>query len=190
MTAPTAPSPCCASPAAEISTARIDASCRLPLFTLFGGAALWLVVASVFGLIASLTFHAPKMFADCAAFAYGRALPLSHSALVYGFAIPAGLGVMLASQNVGDFDYKARENMQTWFLGLIKETNSIGKLKPVLNGCKADVAAKLPAQTQGEFYLARGGEAVPLKARRSLLVTEQLPEDRILELAASTRPQT
>ena len=95
MTAPTAPSSCCDAAAAEISTARIDASCRLPLFTLFGGAALWLVVASVFGLIASLTFHAPKMFADCAAFAYGRALPLSHSALVYGFAIPAGLGVML-----------------------------------------------------------------------------------------------
>ena len=95
MTAPTAPSPCCASPAAEISTARIDASCRLPLFALFGGAAFWLVVGSVFGLIASLTFHAPKMFAHCAAFSYGRALPLSHSALVYGFAIPAGLGVAL-----------------------------------------------------------------------------------------------
>ncbi len=95
MTAPIAPSPCCASSAAENSTARIDASCRLPLFALFGGAAFWLVVGSVFGLMASLTFHAPKMFANCAALSYGRALPLSHSALVYGFAIPAGLGVAL-----------------------------------------------------------------------------------------------
>lgn len=78
-----------------ISPARIDASCRLPLFTLFGGAALWLVLSSVFGIAASLTFHKPTLFADCAIFTYGRAYPAWANLLIYGFAIPSGLGVGL-----------------------------------------------------------------------------------------------
>jgi cytochrome c oxidase cbb3-type subunit 1 len=77
------------------SPSRIDASCRLPLFTLFGGAALWLVLSSVFGIAASLTFHKASMFADCAMFSYGRAYPAWSNLLVYGFAIPTGLGVGL-----------------------------------------------------------------------------------------------
>ena len=75
--------------------AQIDASCRLPLFALFGGAAQWLALSSIFGLIASLTFHKPAMFADCAVFSYGRAYPAWSHLLVYGFCVPAGLGVGL-----------------------------------------------------------------------------------------------
>ncbi len=77
------------------SPERIDSSCRLPLFTLFGGAAVWLALSSVFGVIASLTFHKPALFADCAMFSYGRAFPAWSNLLVYGFCIPAGLGVGL-----------------------------------------------------------------------------------------------
>ena len=77
------------------SPSKIDSSCRLPLFTLFGGAAVWLALSSVFGIIASLTFHKPAMFADCAMFSYGRAYPAWSNLLVYGFAIPSGLGVGL-----------------------------------------------------------------------------------------------
>lgn len=77
------------------SPERIDASCRLPLFALFGGAAVWLALSSVFGLAASLTFHKPAMFADCAMLSYGRAFPAWANLLVYGFCIPAGLGVGL-----------------------------------------------------------------------------------------------
>lgn len=73
----------------------IDSSCRLPLFTLFGGAAVWLVLSSLFGLAASMTFHKPSMFADSAMFTYGRAYPAWSHLLVYGFAIPSGLGVGL-----------------------------------------------------------------------------------------------
>jgi cytochrome c oxidase cbb3-type subunit 1 len=80
---------------ATTSTSRIDASCRLPLFTLFGGAAVWLALSSVFGLIASLKFHAPAMLANCAWLSYGRAYPAWSHLLVYGFCIPAGLGVGL-----------------------------------------------------------------------------------------------
>jgi cytochrome c oxidase cbb3-type subunit 1 len=79
----------------SISPTRIDASCRLPLFTLFGGAAVWLVLSSVFGIIASLTFHGPGLFADSAMLSYGRAYPAWSNLLIYGFAIPTGLGVGL-----------------------------------------------------------------------------------------------
>ena len=84
MTATSTPSP-----------TQIDSSCRLPLFTLFSGAAVWLVLSSVFGLAASMTFHKPDMFADCTVGTYGRAYPAWSHLLVYGFAIPSGLGVGL-----------------------------------------------------------------------------------------------
>lgn len=80
---------------ATTSTSRIDASCRLPLFTLFGGAAIWLALSSVFSLVASLKFHAPAMLANFAWLSYGRAYPAWSHLLVYGFCVPSGLGVSL-----------------------------------------------------------------------------------------------
>lgn len=76
-------------------TAKIDASCRVPLLALFGGAALWLVVGLVFALIASLTFHNPELFAHCPCLTYGHVAPAANDLLLYGFAVPAALGVML-----------------------------------------------------------------------------------------------
>jgi cytochrome c oxidase cbb3-type subunit I len=73
----------------------IDASCRVPLLALFGCAALWLVVGLALELIASLTFHKPDMFASCQYLTYGRVLPAANDAIVYGFCIPAALGVVL-----------------------------------------------------------------------------------------------
>jgi cytochrome c oxidase cbb3-type subunit 1 len=78
------------------STARqIDASCRLPLLALFGGAALWLVAGLAMSLAAIMTFHKPDIFADCPALTYGRAQAAANDLLVYGFCVPAALGVML-----------------------------------------------------------------------------------------------
>jgi cytochrome c oxidase cbb3-type subunit I len=74
---------------------KIDASCRVPLLVLFGGAALWLVVSSVLALIASLTFHIPEKFGDCPWLTYGHLQPAADDALLYGFCLPAGLGVAL-----------------------------------------------------------------------------------------------
>src|SRR5215475_9944299 len=73
----------------------VDASCRVPLLALFGGAALWLVLGLVLELIASLTFHKPDMFACCQYLTYGRVLPAANDLIVYGFCIPAALGVVL-----------------------------------------------------------------------------------------------
>ena len=76
-------------------TNQIDASCRVPLLVLFGGAATWLVVGSLLALAASLTFHMPDKFGDCSWLTYGHLQPAADDALLYGFCIPAGLGVML-----------------------------------------------------------------------------------------------
>jgi cytochrome c oxidase cbb3-type subunit 1 len=76
-------------------TKQIDTSCRVPLLVLFGGAALWLVVGSVLALVASLTFHMPDKFGDCPWLTYGHLQPAADDALLYGFCIPAGLGVLL-----------------------------------------------------------------------------------------------
>ena len=79
----------------QLSTGKIDASCRVPLLALFGGAALWLVVGLLLALIASLNFHMPEKFANCPLLTYGRVQPAANDAIIYGFAIPAALGVLL-----------------------------------------------------------------------------------------------
>src|SRR5208282_957151 len=80
---------------ASVLASRIDASCRVPLLALFGGAALWLVVGLLLSLVAIMTFHKPDMFADCPLLTYGRAQAAANDLLLYGFCIPAGLAVML-----------------------------------------------------------------------------------------------
>jgi len=95
MTAPSSTSSSPSRRGVQVTSSEIDASCRLPLFALFGGAAVWLALSSVFGLIASIKFHSPGFLAANAWLSYGRVFPASTNALVYGFAIPAGLGVGL-----------------------------------------------------------------------------------------------
>jgi DNA helicase HerA-like ATPase len=98
----------------------------------------------------------------------------------------AGIGLLLATQSPGDLDYKCRENIRAWFLGRIKEDTALGKLKPLLQTGRVDVAAKLPGQQPGEFQLVRDGDFVSLKAAPSLMTTEQLAEETILRLAQAT----
>jgi cytochrome c oxidase cbb3-type subunit 1 len=76
-------------------TARAEASARWVLLLLFWAAAKWLVLATLFGLAASMSFHAPRWFADTAWLGYGRMQPAFWNALLYGFGVQAGLGTML-----------------------------------------------------------------------------------------------
>ena len=75
----------------------IDASCRVPLLALFGVASVWLIVGLALAILASLTFHKPEMFGKLSVSnLMVRVLsPLANDAIVYGFAIPAALGVIL-----------------------------------------------------------------------------------------------
>src|ERR1700733_2455386 len=77
------------------NSSTVDASLRVPLLAIFGGAVLWLIVGLVLAIMASLTFHMPEMFAKCPFLTYGRLQPAANDLIVYGFAIPAALGVVL-----------------------------------------------------------------------------------------------
>lgn len=73
----------------------IDASCRVSLLALFGGAAVWLVAGLALGLAAVMSFHQPDLFANCPFLTFGRAQAAANDLLLYGFALPAALGVLL-----------------------------------------------------------------------------------------------
>src|SRR5690349_19009836 len=83
------------SASSDAAQAEIIASCRMPLLTIFISSAVWLVISSIFGLIASIKFHSPAFLANCSWLTYGRVYPASTNALLYGFCIQAGLGVAL-----------------------------------------------------------------------------------------------
>jgi DNA helicase HerA-like ATPase len=98
----------------------------------------------------------------------------------------AGVGVMLATQTPGDLDYKCRENVSNWFVGRVRESTGLKKLKPMFSDARVDVDTRLPAQKPGQFHLQRDGQVQQLKADRSMMRTEQLSEDEILQLARQT----
>lgn len=98
----------------------------------------------------------------------------------------AGLSVMLATQSPGDLDYKCRENVRNWFVGLVKETRALEKLKPLLSDAKLDASAVLPKQKVGQFFMLSETGALPLTADRNLLETEQLSEPEILRIASES----
>ncbi len=97
----------------------------------------------------------------------------------------AGLGVMLASQSPGDFDYKSRELINTWFLGRIADAYAIEKMRPLFER-RPQVRSKLAGLEAGRFFLLQEGQAMELARKPSLLRTEQLSEQELLELARAT----
>src|SRR5215475_5182363 len=71
----------------------IDVSCRLPLLVLFISAAVWLVLSSLFGLLASLIFH--KLFINSFVFSYGPLVAARSTSFLYGVGIQLGLAFTL-----------------------------------------------------------------------------------------------
>ena len=68
-------------------------------------------------------------------------------------------------------------------VGKVSEQRSVEKIKDLFAGVKGDLAGRLAKQSVGEFHLATEGEAVAMKVDPSLVKTDQLPDDRIIELA-------
>jgi GTPase SAR1 family protein/Txe/YoeB family toxin of Txe-Axe toxin-antitoxin module len=102
----------------------------------------------------------------------------------------AGLGIMLATQSPGDLDYKSRDQITSWFIGRVREDTALKKLKAAFQSeAGLDAAAVLPGQTVGEFHLVQEGLVRPMKAQRSLILAEQVPFDRIEQLAFETKGQ-
>ncbi len=102
----------------------------------------------------------------------------------------AGLGIMLATQSPGDLDYKSRDQITSWFIGRVREDTALRKLKAAFQSDSGlDATAVLPGQTVGEFHLVQEGLVRAMKAQRSLINAEQVPFDRIEQLASETKGQ-
>jgi len=102
----------------------------------------------------------------------------------------AGLGLMLATQSPGDLDYKSRDQITSWFIGRVREDTALRKLKAAFQAESGlDPAAVLPHQTVGQFHLVQEGLVRSMKAQRSLVTADQVPFDRIEQLARETRGQ-
>jgi Helicase HerA, central domain/AAA ATPase domain len=102
----------------------------------------------------------------------------------------AGLGIMLATQSPGDLDYKSRDQITSWFIGRVREDTALRKLRAAFQSESGlDPSAVLPHQTVGEFHLVQEGLVRPMRAQRSLISAEQVPFDRIEQLARETKGQ-
>lgn len=97
-----------------------------------------------------------------------------------------GLGVLLATQNPGDLDYKARDLIGTWLVGKVAQDRAIDKMRNLL-ASYPNVAARLATQPTGHFFVL-GDSVREIKAERAMMTTEQLADHEIAELARATRP--
>jgi len=98
------------------SPAQIAQSLRVPVLLLLTSAAVWLLIASVLALIASIKFHSPNFLADTPWLTYGRVRPAWLDSLVYGFCLQAGLAIGL------------------WLLALLGQRPLIGSLPALIGG--------------------------------------------------------
>lgn len=73
----------------------IDESARTPAVLYFISAVFWLVVGSLFGLVASLKFNLPDWLGGTAALTFGRVRPVHLNTVMYGWASLAGAGMIV-----------------------------------------------------------------------------------------------
>lgn len=93
-----------------------------------------------------------------------------------------GLGILLATQNPGDFDYKARDNIATWLVGKVAQDRAIEKMRNLI-GQYPNVGPRLATQPTGHFFVLTAGRATEVRCERSLMQTEQMSEAEVVDLA-------
>ncbi len=93
-----------------------------------------------------------------------------------------GIGILLATQNPGDFDYKARDNIATWLVGKVAQDRAIEKMRNLI-GQYPNVGPRLATQPTGHFFVLTNGRAAEVRCDRSLMQTEQMSESEVVELA-------
>jgi hypothetical protein len=93
-----------------------------------------------------------------------------------------GIGVLLATQNPGDFDYRARDNIQTWLVGKVAQQRAVEKMRNLI-GPYPNVGARLANQPTGHFFVLAGNRATEVRCDRSMMQTSQLSEDDVVALA-------
>ena len=98
-----------------------------------------------------------------------------------------GLGVLLASQNPGELDYRCRSNVHTWFVGKVAEKTAIDRMKPLLGEYRVNVGGKLGSAKALEFFKLEEEDAVEFKATPSLMKAAELNDEAILEAGRQSR---
>lgn len=76
---------------AELS--EIDASTKAPAIFLLGSAIVWLLIGTVFALIASFKMHSPDFLGDYEWLTFGRIRTAHLNAMVYGWGVNAAIAV-------------------------------------------------------------------------------------------------
>jgi DNA helicase HerA-like ATPase len=97
-----------------------------------------------------------------------------------------GFGVMLATQNPGDIDYKARDNIGTWLVGKVAQERAVEKMRNLLANYPS-VGSRLATQPIGHFFVLGNGTK-EIKSDRAMMATEQLADHEIAALARAGRP--
>ncbi len=72
-----------------------DASSRTPVVMWLTSSMVWLLLGSVFGVVASLKLHLPEWLVQDAVLTFGRVRPAHLNVVAYGWASMAGVGVGL-----------------------------------------------------------------------------------------------
>jgi cytochrome c oxidase cbb3-type subunit 1 len=80
---------------AKRERAEIDASTRLPVILFYGSAIFWLLIGTLFALLASFKMNAPQLLDQWGWLTFGRVRPAHLNAVAYGWAAPAGIGTGL-----------------------------------------------------------------------------------------------
>ncbi len=93
----------------------------------------------------------------------------------------AGVGIMLATQNAGDFDYRALDNVTTVFAGKLTTSRARDKLRPRLN----DAADRLAKKGKGQFVMGIETEIRDIRGHMCLIRPTPVPRDRIEQIAAA-----
>lgn len=73
----------------------IDRSVRYPVLFFFTAAAGWLFLATLLGFASSVKLAAPELWDVCPWLSYGQLFPAHMDALIYGWGMQAGFGVMI-----------------------------------------------------------------------------------------------
>ncbi|MFW6049616.1 MAG: cbb3-type cytochrome c oxidase subunit I [Myxococcota bacterium] len=73
----------------------IDAACREPVLFFYASAVAWLLLGSVFALVASFKLHVPDLLTDAAWLTFGRVRPAHLNTMIYGWASMSGIGTLL-----------------------------------------------------------------------------------------------
>ena len=73
----------------------IDDAARTPTVLYFASGIFWLLVGSLFGIVASLKFNLPDWLGSSAALTFGRIRPAHLNTVMYGWASLAGAGMIV-----------------------------------------------------------------------------------------------